>query len=159
MDIIFQIVLIVIEMAVSIVAIYYIGIVFIKVLKILTKSLFCILFNYKYDTVNKFSQKTCTLQDVLSTLNEKIYFQNKKDFLLFVDKEYPIYKVPYFYNLEFYKKEVPHLYETFKKQNEEYPQIVSKMYMELMKFDEILKDYMKLKLAEFYDNNIARPNM
>ena len=48
MDIIFQIVCIVIGTAVSIIAIYYIGVAFIKVLKVLTKSFFCILFNYKF---------------------------------------------------------------------------------------------------------------
>lgn len=159
MNIIFQMVCIVIGTAVSIIAIYYIGVAFIKILKVLTKSFFCILFNYKYDTINKISKKTCNLHDALLTLDEKMYFQNKKDILLFVDQEYPIYKVPNFHNLEFYKKELPHLYETFKRQNEEYPKIVSNIYMELMKFDKTLKEHMQLKLDEFYDNNIAKPNM
>ena len=134
---------------------YYIFICFIKLLKILTKVSFCLLFNYSYKTVNTFSKKQCTIYDFFEMVNKEKYCDSKKELLRYIDTQYPNYKIPHYNDLNFYEKELPEFYEKMKSENMNYPKIVASIYTNLLDFETKIKQFIENKTREFYYKNIV----
>lgn len=138
---------------------FYYGMCFIsKILKTVTRALFCLLFNLPYDLITKISNKNCNLKDFFELIKSSECSDSKKALLNYIIQNYPKYIIPNFHNLEFYKKEIPHLYEKAKLENNEYPSKISSIYADLSIFEDKLIEYIKQKNRDFYYKYVIKQN-